>query len=290
MKQTYSSQKHKCSLTLVKIANLCHNSDMEHHSNKLSSFLHTSLVHKYGFTLAEVLITLGIIGVVAAMTMPTLINRTQNKQLETAFKKAYSVQSQALLYTKQSLGVENLNLSFADYDAANKVYPHKMEFQNEYYKQLKVAGQCKYDKPVRNYSNTADAYIDLGNHNPDRQLPDGSCCSVNINGMVINITVDINGAKKGPNRVGHDIFVFRVDSNDKLLPVKMSKKYTEDELKDIENNFNSEHSDVNSTVSQAGSPCSVDSSQKGNGLGCSWYAMNDINPDDETKGYWVSLP
>ena len=72
MKQTYSSQKHKCSLTLVKIANLCHNSDMEHHSNKLSSFLHTSLVHKYGFTLAEVLITLGIIGVVAAMTMPTL--------------------------------------------------------------------------------------------------------------------------------------------------------------------------------------------------------------------------
>lgn len=36
-----------------------------------------------GFTLAEVLITLGIIGVVAAMTMPTLINNTKNKELET---------------------------------------------------------------------------------------------------------------------------------------------------------------------------------------------------------------
>lgn len=33
-----------------------------------------------GFTLAEVLITLGIIGVVAAMTLPTLVNNNRNKQ------------------------------------------------------------------------------------------------------------------------------------------------------------------------------------------------------------------
>lgn len=35
-----------------------------------------------GFTLAEVLITLGIIGVVAAMTLPALVNQTQGKELE----------------------------------------------------------------------------------------------------------------------------------------------------------------------------------------------------------------
>ena len=35
-----------------------------------------------GFTLAEVLITLGIIGVVAAMTLPALVNHTQGKELE----------------------------------------------------------------------------------------------------------------------------------------------------------------------------------------------------------------
>ena len=39
-----------------------------------------------GFTLAEVLITLGIIGVVAAMTLPSLIQERQNKVLETQFK------------------------------------------------------------------------------------------------------------------------------------------------------------------------------------------------------------
>ena len=42
-----------------------------------------------GFTLAEVLITLGIIGVVAAMTMPTLMNSTQGAQYKAAYKKAF---------------------------------------------------------------------------------------------------------------------------------------------------------------------------------------------------------
>lgn len=48
------------------------------------------------FTLAEVLITLGIIGVVAAMTMPTLINQTNGAQYKAAYKKALSVISQAV--------------------------------------------------------------------------------------------------------------------------------------------------------------------------------------------------
>ena len=43
------------------------------------------------FTMTEVLITLGIIGVVAAMTLPPLINNNRNKTLETALKKNYSV-------------------------------------------------------------------------------------------------------------------------------------------------------------------------------------------------------
>ena len=45
---------------------------------------------KSAFTLAEVLITLGIIGVVAAMTLPALIQKNNAKSLEVAFKKAYS--------------------------------------------------------------------------------------------------------------------------------------------------------------------------------------------------------
>ena len=63
---------------------------------------------KSGFTLAEVLITLGIIGVVAAMTMPTLLNSTQGAQYRTAYKKALSVLSQAIV----------LNVALDDYDTS----------------------------------------------------------------------------------------------------------------------------------------------------------------------------
>ena len=52
------------------------------------------------------MITLGIIGVVAAMTMPTLLNSTQGAQYRTAYKKALSVLSQAVV----------LNVALDDYD------------------------------------------------------------------------------------------------------------------------------------------------------------------------------
>ena len=55
-----------------------------------------SLNRKAAFTLAEVLITLGIIGIVAALTLPVIISDVKNSQLEAGLKKAYSVLGQAL--------------------------------------------------------------------------------------------------------------------------------------------------------------------------------------------------
>ena len=54
-------------------------------------------MNKNGFTLAEVLITLGIIGVVASMTLPVLIQNNKNKEVESRLKKVYSVMNQAIL-------------------------------------------------------------------------------------------------------------------------------------------------------------------------------------------------
>ena len=56
------------------------------------------------FTLAEVLITLGIIGVVAAITMPSLIQEHREKEAVARVKKAYSVLSQAYLLAKEESG------------------------------------------------------------------------------------------------------------------------------------------------------------------------------------------
>ena len=69
------------------------------------------MTKRFGFTLAEVLITLGIIGVVAAMTMPTLMNSTQGAQYKAAYKKALSALSQAV-----TLNVALDEWNFADLD------------------------------------------------------------------------------------------------------------------------------------------------------------------------------
>ena len=60
---------------------------------------------KFAFTLAEVLITLGIIGVVAAMTIPTLMQKYYEKQTVAKLKETYSILSQALKSASQEEGL-----------------------------------------------------------------------------------------------------------------------------------------------------------------------------------------
>ena len=60
------------------------------------------------FTLAEVLITLGIIGVVAAMTIPTLMTKIQNRMFVAQLKKEYSTLQQGFKMMLAQEGVESL--------------------------------------------------------------------------------------------------------------------------------------------------------------------------------------
>ena len=63
--------------------------------NVLTSYRINDFKKKVAFTLAEVLITLGIIGIVAAITIPTLISKYQDFSLKVQFKKTYAVLQQA---------------------------------------------------------------------------------------------------------------------------------------------------------------------------------------------------
>ena len=60
----------------------------------------------FGFTLAEVLITLGIIGVVAAMTIPTLISNTNSQKFRSQFKKTISTLNQAGLMAQAQYDID----------------------------------------------------------------------------------------------------------------------------------------------------------------------------------------
>jgi len=66
----------------------------------MENSLHKLKIFKSGFTLAEVLITLVIIGIVAALTIPTAINSMEKRHLIIGWRKAYSDVSRALLLAK----------------------------------------------------------------------------------------------------------------------------------------------------------------------------------------------
>ena len=84
----------------------CASDTGSHLSNKFHGFpLYQLTQAKSGFTLAEVLITLGIIGVVAAMTMPSLVQKTQDKELISRIKKTYSELNNVLLTVQADNGV-----------------------------------------------------------------------------------------------------------------------------------------------------------------------------------------
>jgi len=59
---------------------------------------------RWGFTLAEVLITLGIIGVVAAITMPVITANVQKTVLKNQFKKSYAILANAFAKAEADLG------------------------------------------------------------------------------------------------------------------------------------------------------------------------------------------
>ena len=80
-------------------------------------------MRKLGFTLAEVLITLVIIGVIAAMTVPTLMNNTNAQEFRSAIKKAISGANQALTlhYALEGVGAQDYTTAQALVDNVFKV-------------------------------------------------------------------------------------------------------------------------------------------------------------------------
>lgn len=92
-----------------------------------------------GFTLAEVLITLGIIGVVAAITLPTLIQKNNNTVVETRLKKFYSAMNQAVLRAENDYGDKKIwyqDLAGADIDDEGNVIEDSSEAEAWFRKYL----------------------------------------------------------------------------------------------------------------------------------------------------------
>ena len=174
---------------------------------------------KAAFTLAEVLITLGIIGVVAAMTMPSLIQNYQEKATVTKLKKCYSLVSQAYVSILNDEGGSDTLQAGDDLEM--------MEKFGKYLKYQKTCGRNKGCFPNVTYKSvTGNGYSKWEDDTTDRSraiLTDGTLIMFNLNALRNNsdnfyaqIYVDINGFK-GPNQLGRDFFYFYI-STEKIVP------------------------------------------------------------------------
>lgn len=169
------------------------------------------------FTLAEILITLGIIGVVAALTIPVLMQNIQDRQFKEAAKAAYSKASQAVQLMKNDNGG---NLSYY-YGNANKFKPDFIQY-------FKIAQDCPDgDGCVTNFSSGHSGYYSLSGGDAPTWImgqgqfitTDGIFWGISNDGAgKIFIVVDVNGYTKGPNISGRDLFLFELLS-DNLLPM-----------------------------------------------------------------------
>ena len=107
---------------------------------------------KNGFTLAEVLITLGIIGIVAAMTLPSLIQKNQDKELISRTKKVYSELTNALLLAQRDLGTVGDNSTLFNTTDTSQVVAENLKkyFKGAFYcKNYSQKGCSKYYYDVK---------------------------------------------------------------------------------------------------------------------------------------------
>lgn len=170
---------------------------------------------KFGFTLGEILIALGVIGVVASLTLPQIINGKKASEAHAQFTTAYSAISKAI----NEMEVNNVPVEPANYTAARSFYPEfKKYFKLVIDKQYSTAG-----KPYKYLNNNAldeasMRYMDDGHfvitngmdifiENPE----------TNTNGLLV--FVDINGNDKLPNTLGYDLFGFELVKGGEFIPI-----------------------------------------------------------------------
>lgn len=186
-------------------------------------------VKHFAFTLSEVLITLGIIGVIAAMTIPALITRYQKFQTVTKLKGAYSQLAQAIRLSQDDNGdVEGWDLASPDW------------FQRYLASYMKVTATKLKDfneKDSIEYKETSGKR-ETGLAIINNAVYGGATSYTLLNGVQVIVAdsyrgtsedanrsvgfvIDLNGPYSLPNRFGKDAFMFSLNKYHGLVPSGM---------------------------------------------------------------------
>ncbi|MEE3350252.1 MAG: type II secretion system protein, partial [Candidatus Gastranaerophilaceae bacterium] len=173
---------------------------------------------KCAFTLAEVLITLGIIGVVAALTLPTVISNYKKSEVTNKLKVVYSLLNQAYKLST----IDNGYISEWQIPSSAKEYTEK--YWLPYFSGATICltpAECGYKSNTPFYQADGTPHSTLINNDSYRlplKLKNGIYVFFSIakgsgtNNRSSLIIVDINGSNL-PNKFGYDVFNLIVTDN-----------------------------------------------------------------------------
>jgi prepilin-type N-terminal cleavage/methylation domain-containing protein len=243
--------------------------------------IHYSLFTKPAFTLAEVLVTLGIIGIVAALTLPSILQQRERKALEVAFKKSY-----ANFYNAFNLAMMDEPPLF-DYEyTTNPAPPLAAAIFSKYTKLKNITYEdiSAFNKSAKTYTKQKATSPESSQNFRSPQasfiVPDGSAISVSQNSGRTHVVMDVNGIKKGPNAYGHDVFYFCISKDGKFTP----------STSEAEGNYDENWNRTEGYAPSPGAACSKNNTSTINGFACATFALQNVCPDDNTKTYWECLP
>lgn len=211
------------------------------------------LTRHSAFTLAEVLITLGIIGVVAAMTLPTLNGYYKKQEIVVRLKKFYSTLNNALLMSV----ADNGDMVYWEYPKQQNNGEQMSEFVNKYlFPYFSGIKECSTDKDKSTADCQKIATHLFGTNYYTKKFPsyifsDGGCFSILPGGSsetagLMHIMYDINCLGK-PNLQNRDIFALTI-SHGKSFKLTVGSASTrnltkrEDIMKECKNEEASPHS------------------------------------------------
>jgi len=174
------------------------------------------------FTLAEVLITLLIIGIISSIVIPALIADTQQAEFITAWKKTYSVVDQATRRVMMDNGGTLIGAIQGPTDMVNK-YSYYLNYTKKCIDDTSCWHLANnwfwYNKSIINYSLAGYGFILNDGTNIIYSHRNSDCSNTLYSGNIQTcgwIFVDVNGFK-GPNTIDKDIFYIYI-LKDRIVP------------------------------------------------------------------------
>lgn len=175
----------------------------------------TRICNLKAFTLAEVLITLAIIGIVAAITIPGLVQNYKRKEYSTRLKKFYSTMQQAIQMSELDNGAVNTwDLPVAVYDDENNY-----DYSTNYMEVKEWLN--KYLLPYLNYSKVTDGNYDEESGTQKQSVTvyflDGTKLGTFLSSSSLDLYYDVNG-DNGTDSVGRENFAFSFSKSRGFTP------------------------------------------------------------------------